>query len=118
LKVWILCLYFMGLNIPTVSPLLTPVTSRNISSLQSLPHSIPYRQDKVRRRKDGFCRKVRCLGQNLKIGYQKFNDLQTAKISKKQLCDRTPYWAVVPPSMTNSLPVTKDDSSEARYNTP
>jgi len=37
----------------------------------------------------GFCRKVRFLGQNPKIGYQKFNDLQTAKISKKQLCDRT-----------------------------
>gem|GEM_PF-6060432 len=36
-----------------------------------------------------FCRKVRFLGQNPKIGYQKFNDLQTAKISKKQLCDRT-----------------------------
>src|SRR5215471_13311694 len=28
------------------------------------------------------------------------------------------YSAVVPPSMTNSLPVTKDDSSEVRYNTP
>ena len=37
----------------------------------------------------GFCRKVRFLGQNPKIGYQKFNDLQTAKLSKKQLCDRT-----------------------------
>ena len=36
-----------------------------------------------------FCRKVRFLGQNPKIGYQKFNDLQTAKTSKKQLCDRT-----------------------------
>jgi hypothetical protein len=24
------------------------------------------------------------------------------------------YWAVVPPSITNSAPVTKDDSSEAR----
>jgi hypothetical protein len=29
------------------------------------------------------------LGQNSKIGYQKFNGLQTAKRSKKQLCDRT-----------------------------
>jgi hypothetical protein len=28
------------------------------------------------------------------------------------------YWAVEPPSMTSSLPVTNDDSSEARYNTP
>src|SRR5216683_3087324 len=37
---------------PTVSPLLTPVTFRNFLSLQSLPNSIPYRQDNVRRRKD------------------------------------------------------------------
>jgi hypothetical protein len=37
----------------------------------------------------GFYRKVRFLGQNPKIGYQKFNDLQTAKLLKKQLCDRT-----------------------------
>ena len=37
---------------PTVSPLLTPVTSRNILLLPSLPNSIPYRQDNVRRRKD------------------------------------------------------------------
>src|SRR6266568_5193554 len=37
---------------PTVSPLLTPVTSHNILLLQSLPNSIPYRQDNVRRRKD------------------------------------------------------------------
>src|SRR5262245_22148235 len=36
-----------------------------------------------------FCRKVRFLGQNAKIGYQKFTDVQTAKLSKKQLCDRT-----------------------------
>jgi hypothetical protein len=33
----------------------------------------------------GFCRKVRFLGQNPKIGYQKFNALQTAKLSQKQL---------------------------------
>src|SRR4029453_13250645 len=39
-------------NKPTVSPLLTPVSSRNILLLQSLPNSIPYRQDNVRRRKD------------------------------------------------------------------
>ena len=32
--------------------ILTPVTSRNILWLPSLPHSIPYRQDNVRRRKD------------------------------------------------------------------
>src|SRR6266446_4800014 len=36
-----------------------------------------------------FCRKVRFLGQNPKIEYREFNDLQTAKLSKKQLCDRT-----------------------------
>src|SRR5690349_18524515 len=40
---------------PTVSPLLTPITSRNVLFLQSLPHSIPYRQDNVRRRKDDTC---------------------------------------------------------------
>ena len=28
------------------------------------------------------------------------------------------YCAVVPPSMTNSVPVTKDDSSDARYSIP
>src|SRR5438094_3798938 len=37
----------------------------------------------------GFCRKVRFLGQNPKIGYQEFNELQTPQLSKKQLCDRT-----------------------------
>src|SRR2546426_10942409 len=45
--------YFCRLYVtPTVSPLLTPVTSRNILLLPSLPNSIPYRQDNVRRRKD------------------------------------------------------------------
>ncbi len=37
----------------------------------------------------GFCRKVRFLGQNPKIECREFNDIQTAKLSKKQLCDRT-----------------------------
>ncbi len=32
---------------------------------------------------------ISILGQNPKIGYQKFNDLQTPKLSKKQICDRT-----------------------------
>src|SRR2546428_4709884 len=36
-----------------------------------------------------FCRKVRFLGQNPKIECREFNDLQTARLSKKQLCDRT-----------------------------
>src|SRR5882724_11934323 len=40
---------------PTVSPLLTPAASRNVSLLQSLPTSIPYRQGNVRRRKDDPC---------------------------------------------------------------
>src|SRR5690349_16037734 len=40
---------------PTVSPLLTSITSRNVLFLQSLPHSIPYRQANVRRRKDDTC---------------------------------------------------------------
>src|SRR5215468_8592409 len=35
--------------------ILTPVTSRNILLLPSLPHSIPYRQANVRRRKDAPC---------------------------------------------------------------
>src|SRR5712691_1560163 len=38
---------------------------------------------------NGFCRKVRFLGQNPKIGSQEFKDLQTPRFSKKQLCDRT-----------------------------
>ena len=29
------------------------------------------------------------FGQNPKIGYQEFNDLQTPNLLKKQLCDRT-----------------------------
>jgi hypothetical protein len=37
----------------------------------------------------GFCRKIRFLGQNPKVECQEFNDLQTHKLSKKQLCDRT-----------------------------
>jgi hypothetical protein len=37
---------------PTVSPLLTPVASRNLLLYQSLPTRIRYRQAKVRRRKD------------------------------------------------------------------
>src|SRR5919198_2963396 len=36
-----------------------------------------------------FCREGRFLEQNLKIGYQEFKNLQTPKLSKKQLCDRT-----------------------------
>ena len=37
---------------PTVSPLLTPVASRNLLLYQSLPTRVPYRQAKARRRKD------------------------------------------------------------------
>ena len=36
-----------------------------------------------------FCRKFPFLESNPKIGYQEFNDLQTPKRSKKQICDRT-----------------------------
>jgi hypothetical protein len=43
-----------------------------------------------------FCRKVRFLGQNPKIGCQEFNNLQTHKLSKKQLCDRTEITAQGP----------------------
>src|SRR5262245_61234589 len=41
-----------------------------------------------------FCRKVRFLGQNLKLGSQKHNDLQTPTLSKKPLCDRALFYAV------------------------
>ena len=37
----------------------------------------------------GFCRKFEFSEQNPKIGYQKFNSLQTPKLSKKYICDRT-----------------------------
>jgi nucleoside-diphosphate-sugar epimerase len=37
---------------------------------------------------EGFCRKVRFLDK-IKIWCREFNDLQTPKLSKKQLCDRT-----------------------------
>jgi hypothetical protein len=36
-----------------------------------------------RRHLFGFCRKVRFLGLNPKIGCQKFNGLETPKLSKK-----------------------------------
>src|SRR5262245_27836006 len=39
-------------NKPTVSHLLTPIASRNLLLLLSLPTRIQYRQAKVRRRKD------------------------------------------------------------------
>jgi hypothetical protein len=44
----------------------------------------------IREGRSQFCRKVRFLGQNPKIGYEEFNDLQTLALSKKQLCDSTP----------------------------
>ena len=40
---------------------------------------------------EGFCRKVRFLGQNPKIRCQEFNGLEPPKPSKKQLCDRTKH---------------------------
>src|SRR5262249_15340175 len=46
--------YLACAYIPTVSPVLAPVTSRNLLSLQSLTNSVPYRQDNVRRRKDAY----------------------------------------------------------------
>src|SRR5215510_7335698 len=52
---------------PTVSLLLTPVASRNLLLLQSLPDSIPYRPANVRRRKDEHCvgAAARGLGERL-----------------------------------------------------
>jgi hypothetical protein len=38
---------------------------------------------------DRFCRKFPFWRQNPKIGYRKFNSLQTPKRSKKHICDRT-----------------------------
>src|SRR5688572_8725194 len=32
------------------------------------------------------------FGQNPRIGYRKFNGLQTPKLTKKQLCDRTSFY--------------------------
>jgi hypothetical protein len=49
----------------------------------------------------GFWRKVRFLGQNPRIGYQKCNDLRTAKLSKKQLCDRIAVCALAYPLEVN-----------------
>jgi hypothetical protein len=37
----------------------------------------------------GICRKFQFLGQNPKTRYKKFNGLQTIKLSKKQICDRS-----------------------------
>ena len=35
-----------------------------------------------------FCRKFQFWGQNPKTEHRQFNDLQTTKLSKKQICDR------------------------------
>src|SRR5215471_12936334 len=43
------------------------------------------------------CRKFRFWGQNLKIWYQKFNDVQTSNLSKKQICDSTAVRQCSPP---------------------
>src|SRR2546422_308217 len=45
----------LPLPIPTVSPLLTPVASRNLLLYQSLPTSVRYRHANWRRRKDDPC---------------------------------------------------------------
>jgi hypothetical protein len=36
----------------------------------------------------GLCRKFQFWGQNPKTEHRQFNDLQTTKLSKKQICDR------------------------------
>ena len=36
----------------------------------------------------GLCRKFQFWGQNPKTRHRQFNDLQTTKLSKKQICDR------------------------------
>src|SRR5262249_32287722 len=49
---WRLALVVVMQYIPTVSPLLTPVSSRNTLLLQSLPTNTPFWQVNSRRRKD------------------------------------------------------------------
>jgi hypothetical protein len=49
---------------------------------------------------------------------QSFDALRAGFSPMRTLHAVLPYSAVVPPSMTSSLPVTYDDSSEARYRTP
>jgi hypothetical protein len=45
-----------------------------------------------RGRSGGVLSQNSIFGQNPKIGCQEFNDLQTPKLSKKQLCDRTSFF--------------------------
>src|SRR5713101_6863873 len=56
------------------------------------PH-IPRPWNPIRANLQGVARLIlsqsSIFGQNPKIGCQEFNDLQTPKLSKKQLCDRT-----------------------------
>jgi hypothetical protein len=67
------------------APLL-PMTGRNDAS--SAPKTLPHRKRVIAARKKVLSQSS-IFGQNPKIGCQKFNDLQSPKRSKKQLCDRT-----------------------------
>ena len=44
--------------------------------------------------------------------------VRTTSFDAHRHTKKTNYWAVMPPSMTNSAPVTNDDSSDARYRIP
>lgn len=44
--------------------------------------------------------------------------VRTTSFDAHRHTKKTNYWAVMPPSMTNSDPVTNDDSSDARYRIP
>jgi len=54
------------------------------------PSNNPFTLPEATEDAEGICRKFRFLRQNPKIGSRKFNDLQTPKLPKKQLYDRTP----------------------------
>ncbi len=57
------------------------------------------------KRAEGFCRKVRFLEQNPKTGCRKFNDLQSLKLVKNKLCDRTDLLFKRPPRIGGDLVV-------------
>ncbi len=44
--------------------------------------------------------------------------VRTISFDSHRHTEKPSYWAVMPPSMTSSVPVTNDDSSEARYRIP
>jgi hypothetical protein len=64
-----------------------------------------------------FCRKVQFWGQNPKIGCQAFNDLQTPKLSKKQLCARTSRATIIVTRRAPALSKCSIEVQDAQGNT-